>query len=237
MSLMSRIYDHSIDLITADLPYGTTKNKWDSVLPLDLLWKQYKRIAKEHTAIILFGQDKFTARVMLSNEKWHRYNLIWKKGNRTTGFLNAKRMPLRNHEDIMVFYKKLPVFHPQFTEGIPLHSMGKKYLDPATQINNNYGKFIKTETEDLRAGSTRKYPKSVLEFERPHPPIHPTQKPVLLMEWIVKTFSNEGEVVLDNTMGIGTTGEACMNTGRHFIGIEKEQKYFDTAKRKLEKYL
>jgi len=230
---MDRIQDHSVDMILADLPYGKTRNKWDSVIPLNLLWEHYKRVSKDNTAIVLFGQDKFTAKVMLSNEKWHRYNLIWKKGNRTSGFLNAKRMPLRNHEDIMVFYKHLPTYNPQFTAGQPLHSMGKKYLDPTTQRNNNYGKFIKGRAEDKRAGTTQKYPKSILDFERPHPPIHPTQKPVDLLQYLIKTYSNVGEVILDNTMGVGSTGVACKNLKRKFIGIENDKKYFDIASKRI----
>lgn len=169
-------------MILTDLPYSVTKNTWDSEIPLELLWEQYFRVTKENAAIVLFGQDKFSAKLMLSQEKYHRYNLIWKKGNRSSGFLNVKRMPLRNHEDILVFYRKLPVYNPQFTEGIPLHSMGKKFLDPSTQKNNNYGKFIKGAKENLRVGSTQKYPISILDFPRPHPPIHPTQKPVELLE-------------------------------------------------------
>lgn len=230
LELMKEIPDGSIDMVLADLPYGTTRNKWDSVIPLDLLWKQYKRICKPKAAIVLFGQDKFTAKVMLSNEKWHRYNLIWKKGDRVSGFLNARRMPLRNHEDIMVFYKSLPTYNPIFSNGIPLHSMGKKYVDPLTQKNNNYGKFYKGVEQDKRAGGTQKFPKSVLNFERPHPPIHPTQKPVPLLEYLIRTYTNDGELVLDNTMGIGSTGKACLNTCRNFIGIENDPKYFEIAK-------
>lgn len=235
LELMKNVPDNSVDMILADLPYGTTKNKWDSIIDLDKLWEQYKRIVKYNSPIILFGQDKFSAKLMLSNEKWHRYNLIWKKGNRTSGFLNAKKMPLRNHEDILVFYNKLPTYNPQFTEGIPLHSMGKRYLDPSTQKNNNYGKFIKGTKEDIRAGTTQKYPKSVICFERPHPPIHPTQKPIDLLEYLIRTYSNEGDLILDNTMGVGSTMLACKNTGRRGIGIEKEKKYFDIAVKRINK--
>lgn len=206
------------------------KNKWDSIISFDRLWAEYNRIAKKNAAIVLFGQDKFTAKLMLSNERNHRYNLIWKKGERTSGFLNSKRMPLRNHEDICVFYKKLPAYNPQFTEGKPLHGKGHSYLNKEN-ANNNYGEF--EQLEDSRKGSTQKYPKSILNFDRPHPPIHPTQKPVELCEYLIKTYTNEDDLVLDNTMGVGTTCIAAQNMGRRYIGIEKEQKYFEIARQRL----
>jgi len=226
LDLMPQIPDGSIDMILCDLPFGVTKNKLDIIIPFDKLWPEYNRIAKKNAAIVLFAQDKFTAKLMLSNEFNHRYNLIWKKGERTSGFLNAKRMPLRNHEDICVFYRKLPTYNPQFTEGKPLHGRGVSYL-AKENTNNNYGEF--KQLEDSRKGSTQKYPKSILNFDRPHPPIHPTQKPVELCEYLIKTFSNEDDLVLDNTMGVGSTCLAAKNTNRRFIGIEKERKYFDVA--------
>ena len=200
-----------------------TKNKWDSIIDLDELWKQYKRIIKDNGAIVLFGQDKFSAKLMLSNEKMHRYNLIWKKGERTSGFLNSKRQPLRNHEDILLFYKKQPTYNPQMVLGEKSHSRGTK----GKLINNNYGKY------DFKPGETEngdwKYPKSILNFNRPQPPIHPTQKPVELYEWLIKTYSNEGELVLDNTMGIGTTCIAAKNTKRNYIGIDSNEEYYNKA--------
>lgn len=227
MKAMQSIPDRSVDMICCDLPYGTTKNKWDSVIPPAELWAQYERIIKENGAMVLFGQDKFTAMMMMSNPSHHRYNLIWKKGNRASGFLNAKKMPLRNHEDIMVFYIKLPTYNPQFVKGEPSHSRGNK--DKAV-TNNCYGKFALTE-DNL---SEDKYPKSILDFDRPHPPIHPTQKPVELIEWLVRTYTNDGETVLDNCMGSGTTGVACARTGRRFIGMERDDKYFEMAKARIE---
>lgn len=222
---MSLIPDKSIHMILCDLPFGTTKNKWDSIIPLDQLWEHYERIIRDDGIIILFGQDKFTARVMLSNEKMHRYNLIWHKGDRGSGFLNAKRMPLRNHEDIMIFYKKLPTYNPIFTEGRPLHGMGSKFKEGNLK-NNNYGEFSSEKNPSAnRAGDTKKYPKSVLFFNKPHPPIHPTQKPVALFEYLIKTFSNEGDIVLDNCMGSGTTAVACINTNRNFIGFENDTEH------------
>src|SRR5699024_9380729 len=155
---MKRIPDGSIDMILCDLPYGVTKNKWDSVIPLDELWKHYKRVIKENGAIVLFGQGLFTARLMFSNEKWYRYNLIWEK-DRPSGFLNAKRMPLRSHEDIVVFYKRLPTYNPQFWEGKPLHGMGSKFREGQLE-NNNYGEFDSHKNPSAkREGDTKKYPR------------------------------------------------------------------------------
>jgi len=204
-----------------------TKNNWDSVIDLDRLWEQYKRIIKDNGAIVLFGQSKFSAKLMLSNERMHRYNLIWKKGERTSGFLNSKRQPLRNHEDILVFYKKQPTYNPQFSYGKPLHGKGVKYLNEQG-VNNNYGKYDTTIPE-TRKGTTQKYPKSVLNFEKPHPSIHPTQKPVKLCEWLIKTYTNENEIVMDNTMGVGTTCMAAKNTNRRFIGIEQDEEYYNKS--------
>ena len=186
---MKDIPDQSIDMILCDLPYGTTKNKWDNVIPFDQLWAQYERIIKDHGAIVLFGQDKFTAKCMLSNEKLHRYNIIWDKVL-TSGFLNANRMPLRKHEDIMVFYKKLPTYNPQKTEGISCHSKGKVvgHMNDDVLQNNNYGNFKCVETI-----GNMKHPTSILVFPKPHPSIavHPTQKPVELLEWLIKTYTNK----------------------------------------------
>ena len=228
---MKKISDHSIDLILCDLPYGTTRNKWDNIISFDDLWEQYERIIKDNGAIVLFGQDKFTAKCMLSNEKLHRYNLIWDKVL-TSGFLNANRMPLRKHEDIMVFYKKLPTYNPQKVKGVPNHIKGKvvgKMNDDVLQ-NNNYGNFKCVETI-----GDMKHPTSILTFSKPHPSIavHPTQKPVELLEWLIKTYTNEGDVVLDNCMGSGSTGVAALNCGRRFIGIELDKGYFEIAEQRM----
>ena len=231
---MWRIPDKSIDMILCDLPYGVTaRNKWDEVIPFGELWRHYKRIIKDNGAIVLFGQDKFTAKLMLSNEKWHRYNLVWEK-DRPSGFLNASRMPLRSHEDILVFYNKLPTYNPQFWEGQPLHGMGKKFREVKNQ-NNNYNDFSsQTNPSAEREGDTRKHPRSVLKFKRPHPPIHPTQKPVELCEWLIKTYTNEGDIVLDNCIGSGTTAIACINANRKYIGFEIEKEYYDLAIKRIE---
>lgn len=224
--ILPEVPDNSVDMILVDLPYGTTKNAWDKPIPFPFLWDQYYRIAKPNAAIVLFGQEKFTARAIVSNEKDHRYNLVWKKGERTTGFLNANRMPLRNHEDIMVFYRKLPIYNPQMVIGEKSHSPGSRKRSNKT---SNYGLF-----DDVRReGSELKYPKSILNFEKPHPAVHPTQKSVALCEWLIRTYTNEGMIVMDNTMGIGTTCRAAANTGRKYFGIEIRQKFFTYAQEKM----
>ncbi len=227
LDLMYRIPDKSIDMIFADLPYGVTKNKWDSLLDLPKLWKQYERVIKDNGAIVLFGQDKFSAKLMLSNEKLHRYNLIWKKGERTSGFLNAKKMPLRNHEDILIFYKSTPTYNPQMVTGSKAHSRGKGNLNK----NNNYGSMFGSVGDT--ANGCLKYPKSILNFDRPHPPIFPTQKSTELCEWIIRSYTNENELVLDNTCGSGTTGLAARNLNRNFIMIEKDKEIFEDACKRL----
>jgi len=229
LELMKKIEDCSVDMILCDLPYGVTKNKWDSVIPFESLWEQYSRIIKENGAIILFGQDKFTAKVMLSNEKMHRYNIIWDKIS-TTGFLNANRMPLRSHEDICVFYKKLPVYNPQKYLGEKSHSKGSKKRN----TNNNYGEF--TMVDNTAVHGEYKFPKSIISFPRVPPSkiVHPTQKPVDLLEYIIKTYSNENETVLDNCMGSGSTGVAAVNIGRKFYGIELDENYFKIAESRIQ---
>ena len=229
LELMKDIPDKSIDMILCDLPYEKTKNKWDSIIDLKLLWPEYNRLIKDTGAIVLFGQDKFSARLMLSNESCHRYNLVWEKTT-PTGFLNSKRMPLRSHEDIIVFYKKLPVYNPQKTSG------HKRKVSTAIHKRNskkteNYGEYNFAGYD-----STERFPKSVWKFstDRQKEPFHPTQKPILLLEELIKTYSTEGDMVLDNCMGSGSTGVACINTNRNFIGIEKDDKYFEIAKKRIE---
>ena len=217
-----------VSTILTDPPYGTTQNKWDSVIPLDEMWERLNKLIKPNGAIVLFGQGMFTSQLMISQPKMWRYNLIWEK-DRPSGFLNAKRMPLRSHEDICIFYKKLPTYNPQFWEGKPLHGMGTKYKE-GNLANNNYGNFPSHINPSAnREGDTRKHPRSVLKFAKPHPPIHPTQKPIELLEWLIKTYTNENESILDFTMGSGSTGVACINTNRRFIGIELDENYFNIA--------
>ena len=231
---MKRIPNASIDCIICDLPYGVLNKgnesaQWDNVIPFDLLWKQYERVIKENGAIILFAQGMFTADLMISNRKLWRYNLIWQKGGRCSGFLNAKKMPLREHEDILVFYKTMPVYNPQMTKCEPHqrnHSRGKMNKE---QTNRCYGNFGNPEDviTDL------KYPKSILNFNRPHPQIHPTQKPVMLVSWLINTYTNEGDTILDNCMGSGTTAIAAIRTKRNYIGFEIEKEYFDLANKRI----
>ena len=232
LELMKDIPNESIDMILCDLPYGVTKNKKDIALPFDKLWKQYERIIKDNGAIVLFGQGLFYIDLVNSNSKLYRYDLVWNKVL-TSGFLNAKRMPLRQHEQIAVFYKKLPTYNPQFTKGKPLHGKGINYKNKE-HINNNYGEF--KQLDDTRKGSTEKYPTSILRFQKVHPSkaIHPTEKSIELLEHLIKTYTNENETVLDNCMGSGSTGVACINTNRNFIGIELDEKYFEIAKKRIE---
>lgn len=232
LELMQNIPNNTIDMILCDLPYGVTHNKLDLVIPFDKLWLQYERIIKDNGAIILFGQGVFYIDLVNSNRKLFRYDLVWDK-KLTSGFLSANRMPLRQHEQIVVFYKKLPTYNPQFTIGSPLHSKGINYKNKDIK-NQNYGQF--KVTDDLRAGSTKKYPTSILSFAKPHPSVskHRTEKPVALLEYLIKTYTNEGETVLDNCAGSGSTGVACVNTNRNFIGIELDDGYFNIAKKRIE---
>lgn len=229
--MMKGIPDGSVDMILCDLPYGVTQNKADVAIPFEPLWREYERIIKENGCIALFGQGMFFADLVASNKKLYRYDLVWDKVL-VTGFLNAKRMPLRRHEQIAIFYKKLPIYNPIFSKGRPMHGMGTAYLNKS-RTTNNYGKHA--YVEDERKGSTEKYPTSILHFQKPHASIsqHPTQKPVALLEYLISTYTNPGEIVLDNCMGSGSTGVACANTGRRFIGIELDEKYFDIAKKRV----
>lgn len=196
------------------------------------LWTYYNRIIKDNGAIVLFAQDIFSAQLINSNPKMYKYKLFWKK-DRPSGFLNAKKMPLKDVEEILIFYKKCPTYNPQFWEGIPLHGMGTKYKE-GNLGNNNYGKFAShTNPSANREGDTKKYPRQLLEFKRPHPPIFPTQKPVDLCEYLIKTYTNEGEVILDNCMGSGSTGIACKKLNRKFIGIELNKLTFELAKDRI----
>jgi len=228
---MKLIPNKSIDFICCDLPYGTTKNHWDIVIPFDKLWEQYERIIKNNGAIALFGQGLFFIDLINSNRKLFRYDLVWDK-QLTSGFLNANRMPLRVHENIAIFYKQPPIYNSQYTEGKPLHSKGKSYLNKEHK-NENYGKF--KMIEDINVGNTQKHSKSIISFQKPHPSksLHPTQKPVELIGWLIMSYSNENDTVLDNTFGSCTTGIACINTNRNFIGIENNIHYFNISLKRI----
>lgn len=231
LEIMKKIPDDSIDMILCDMPYQVTRNSWDVVIPLDKLWEQYLRISKIDAAICLHADGMFMADLMKSQPKLWRYNLVWDK-KLTSGFLNAKKMPLRRHEEICVFYRRPPTYNPQKVAGAKNHSKGN--LGNAL-ANHNYGAYCTVESDQ----SGMKYPTSILEFQKPHPSVavHPTQKPVELAEWLIKTFTNPGDVVLDNCMGSGTTAIAAINTGRRFVGIELDREYYNIASKRIEKLL
>lgn len=216
LELMKEIPDQSVDMILCDLPYGTTQNKWDSIIPFEPLWVQYKRICKG--AIVLTAAQPFTSALVMSNIQEFKYQWVWKK-SKPTGHLNAKLQPLRNTEDVVVFYRSQPTYHPQ----------GVRPTDVMVSRTNrgNYGECSKTTRQTITG-----YPTTVLEFSTENG-IHPTQKPVALMEYLIRTYTNEGEIVMDNCMGSGTTGVACMNTGRKFIGMEQDAKYFEIAQKRI----
>ena len=221
LEVMKLIPNGSIDAIITDPPYGTTACKWDSVIPFDLMWEQLNRIIKPNGAIVLFGQNTFTFKLGLSNEKMFRYTLTWEK-TKAGGFLNAKRMPLRRHEQILCFYKKLPIYNPEMvTRG----KVRKKGITTETgKHTSNYGKFENSVVEN-----NEYYPTSIIEVSNANrkDKLHPTEKPLELFEYLIKTYTNENDLVLDNTAGSGTTAIACLNTNRQFIVIEKEQKYYN----------
>ena len=225
LELMKQVPDKSIDLILCDLPYGTTANKWDTVIPFDKLWAQYKRIIKDNGAILLFSQMPFGANLIMSNPKMFRYEWIWEKEN-GTGFLHAKKMPLKKHENILVFYKHLPTYNPQMREGF------KPYYKDNSDSSTSSSNYMPLKGVVSSSDGTR-YPIDMIKFNRDRG-LHPTQKPVALLEYLIKTYTNEGDVVLDNCMGSGSTGVACQNTNREFIGMELDEKYFQIACDRLE---
>jgi site-specific DNA-methyltransferase (adenine-specific) len=235
LEVMKDIPDKSIDMILCDLPYGVTRNKKDKVIPFNNLWEQYTRIIRDNGAIILFGQGLFFIDLVNSNRKLFRYDLIWDKVL-TSGFLNAKRMPLRQHEQIAVFYKKLPVYNPQFSKGKPLHGRGISYLTKEHK-NNNYGEF--KQLNDVRKGNTDKYPTSILKYSKVHPSktIHPTEKVIELLEYLIKTYTNENDIVLDNCAGSMSTAIACLNTNRKGIMIEKDKEYFNIGCERIKRHI
>lgn len=229
LHVMPQIPDKSIDMILCDLPYGTTQNKWDSVIDLDTLWKEYTRIIKDNGVIVLTAQGLFTAKLILSNEKWFKYKIVWIK-SKSTNFLNAKKQPLRKHEDVCVFYKRQPTYHPQMTQGESYDKGIRK-----DQYTGSYGDF---KPRHVKSDGMR-YPNDVLCMEEPVVPAedflycktaesegkvyHPTQKPVELGRYLIRTFTNPGDVVLDNACGSGSFLVAAALEGRAYIGIEKNK--------------
>ncbi len=216
---MNRVPDNSVDMVLCDLPYGTTRNKWDSIIDLGKLWEQYNRVIKDNGVVILTAQTPFDKVLGTSNIKNLKYEWIWVK-NIATGHLNAKKMPMKEHENILVFYKKSPTYNPQMTDGDPYINKRKPKNDSGT----NYGEVKRTDT----INDGKRYPKSVLYFDR-EIGLHPTQKPVPLFEYLIKTYTNEGDIVLDNCLGSGTTAVAAKNLNRNYIGFELEKDYYDKA--------
>ena len=236
LNLMKQLPDASVDMILCDLPYGTTSCNWDSVIPFDPLWEQYRRIAKKNAAIVLTASQPFTSALVMSNPLWFRYQWVWVK-NAPAGFAQAKNKPMPKHEDVLVFSSGKTGHVSQCKNRVPYNPQG---LIP-------YGKIVKN-SKGHRASAFEKrgnarneyfqeftgYPDSILNFSCQRDGIHPTQKPVALMEYLIRTYTNEGETVLDNCMGSGTTGVACVNTNRNFIGMEMDDKYFEIAQRRIE---
>lgn len=222
LELMRDIPDKTVDMILCDLPYGTTRNKWDSIIPLDELWAQYERVIKDNGAIVLTAQTPFDKVLGVSNLKLLRYEWIWKK-TAASGFLNAKRMPLKNHENVLVFYKRLPTYNPQYTNGEP-YSYRKDGIS-----STNYGDSAGT---DLIVNEGKRHPLTVQTFQGERG-LHPTQKPVALFELFIKSYTNEGDVILDNCIGSGTTGVAAINTNRNFIGIEQNADFARIANERI----
>ena len=220
LEVMDRLISLGVkfDMVLTDMPYGTTQNKWDTIIPLDELWSILKKITKSNAAIALFAQTPFDKVLGYSNLKMLKYEWIWQK-NKATGHLNAKKMPLKEHENILVFYKNLPTYNPQglIKKEIPTIRKGR-------YNGTNYGDSAKDALQEYS-----NYPKSILKYNSVSKNVHPTQKPIDLLEYLIKTYTNEGDLILDFTMGSGSTGLACMNTNRRFVGIELDEKYFNIA--------
>lgn len=227
LEVMPTLDAGTFDAVICDPPYGTTACAWDSPIPFEPMWAALRRLTRPRAAIVLFGSQPFTSALVMSNVKWFRYEWVWDKAQ-VSGFLNAKKQPMKVHESVLVFSEQPHMYNPQ---------MEAATLSRATAGNNavskNYGTYIK-----VAYVSDKRYPKSIVHFSQGRSPftrtIHSTQKPITLMEYLVRTYTNEGDTVLDFTMGSGTTGEACVNTVRDFIGIEKDQAYYDIATRRLE---
>lgn len=233
---MKRIPANSIDMILCDLPYGMTQNQWDSYIPLDLLWEQYLRIAKNDAAIVLTSQGLFTAKLIISQQKYYKYKWVWEK-SKPTNFLNAKKQPLRKHEDICVFYKKQPTYHPQMKNGEPYNKGIRK-----NQLSGCYGDFQPVHV----FSNGERYPTDIIYIktaESEGDVVHPTQKPIALGRYLIRTYSNPGDIILDNAFGSGSFLVAALSEGRNFIGIEKNEDvalfkkskidYIDIAKQRL----
>jgi DNA modification methylase len=225
LKLLPTLLDDSIDMLLVDLPYGTTACKWDSVIPLEPLWAQFNRVCKKNAAMVFTAAQPFTTMLAASNLRHFRYEWIWEKPQGTNP-MNAKVMPLKSHENVLVFYRKKPTYNPQMWYSTPYGGFSSE----TSKIGEVYGS-AKSKHRDNPEGS--RYPKTVLRFKQ-EKGLHPTQKPVEMMEYLIRTYSNEGDTILDCTMGSGTTGVACVNTGRNFVGMESDEKYFALAKERIE---
>jgi site-specific DNA-methyltransferase (adenine-specific) len=223
LEVMKGIEDKSVDMILCDLPYGTTACKWDTIIPFEPLWEQYKRIIKDNGAIVLTASQPFTSALVMSNVKMFKYELIWYK-DRPTGLFTAKIQPMKYHENIVVFGNRKITYNPEMWQGSKNHSNLGNNKSKSSHYNS---KFSIPKTDGL------KNPKSVIYFKREHPPIHPTQKPVALFEYLIKTYTNEGETVLDNCIGSGTTAIASINLNRNWIGIEISEEYCKIANERI----
>lgn len=234
LELMNDIPDKRVDTIICDLPFGTTRNKWDSVIPLDKLWKQYNRIIKDNGAIVLFGQTPFDKVLGVSNLEMLKYELIWEKES-GTGFLNAKHAPLKSHENILIFSKGSATHNGTPMIYNPQMEVGKPYKCKQGHLGTNYDyeHSVKVVTEN----NGERYPKSELRYSRDKNRLHPTQKPVALIEYLIKTYSNEGDLILDNTAGSMATAIASINTNRRCICIEKDDHYFEVGSERVKKHL
>lgn len=223
---MKEIPDGSVDMVLCDLPYGTTACKWDSVIPFEPLWAAYKRVCKKNAAIVLTASQPFTSALVMSNLPVFKHSLVWKKSKCGSPLL-AKHRFMAKHEDLLVFCAGKETYNPQMDSGSPYSKIGV----PIKTKNHGCGlSSVTVVNKGVR------YPGSILDFPqnwKPQDQVHPTQKPVALMEYLIRTYTNEGETVLDNTMGSGTTGVACMNTGRRFIGIDRDETYFNIARSRI----
>lgn len=239
LELMKNIPDKSVDMILCDLPYGYTQNSWDVIIDLVPLWVQYERIIKDDGAIVLTAAQPFTSMLVMSNLKLFRYDLTWDK-IKISGFLNSSRMPLRQHEDILIFYKKLPTYNPQ-----KMYTVGIKKPGKSIKTSSNYGNYANDKKKSFDG---ERFPTSILsisnwngvifgESSKKGRTIHPTQKPVDLFRYLIKTYSNEGDLVFDSCMGSGTTAIACLMENRKYIGFEKEEKYFNASLKRIDEFM
>ena len=241
LEIMKDIPDKSIDAIICDLPYGTTACKWDVVIPFEPLWAQYKRIIKDNGAIVLFGSQPFTSALVMSNPKWFKYSLVWEKSN-PTGMGQANKRPMKYHEDICVFYFKQPTYNkqmiPRLNKSMEQHIKNNGTFNVSNKTSGNQQSIAYKEIPANRYSATEKNPSSIIKINSLRANSkewcdHPTQKPLDLMKYLIKTYTNEGETVLDNTMGSGTTGVAAVNLNRNFIGIEMDEHYFEIAEKRI----